>query len=143
MWFQMMPYQRIKRVIKEQEFGCAVACLAMVTDKTYWDVAESFSIDFTRKGMPRPEMMQWLADAGFAIILKEVQFYNHVNDARDEMLKPFALVHIVSLKQYVDSKLNHAVVMDSKGKLIDSDPKITDKIMRSVHYVQWVIGLYR
>lgn len=114
----------------------------MITGRSYADVVKDFHNDFDKKGIFTKQTIEYLADAGFSVIKKEVVFFNEKDDGRKELLKPFAPVHIVSIKQYFDLNKTHAVVMDAKGKLI-CPHGMSDAELRKVYRVEEVIGLYK
>lgn len=132
---------RIKFVATKDDFGCAIACLAMVTGRTYDDVSADFMRDFNKEGMPWMETVQYAGDAGFAIIEKHYSFWNSKDACMKEMYKPFADVHIMSVRPYADSKESHAVVMTSTGRIICPSKTSSERIKLS-YAVNAVAGLY-
>jgi hypothetical protein len=133
---------KIKFVKQEDRFGCAVACIAMATGRTYEDVSKDFAQDFNKRGLFTRQITQYLADCGFQIIYKKVDFFNDIKFGRDELLKPFAPVHIVNVKQYFDAGSGHSVVMDKKGKIFCPN-EVDEEEIKNAYCIDDVIGIYR
>lgn len=133
---------KISLIQQEHKKGCAVACLAMVTGKTYSEVAASFARDLDKKGLFPSETINYAADAGFDVIQKKVELYSHKDFGRAELLKPFAPVHILCGRQFFDSESTHVVVMDEKGKIFCPSGASEEKIL-SFYRFDHVIGLYK
>jgi ABC-type bacteriocin/lantibiotic exporter with double-glycine peptidase domain len=131
----------IKFVKQKEISGCAVACIAMVLGKTYDEIAADFQNNFSENGIELEKTVSYLADFGFEIIQKEVVAYNNVKFGKDELLKPFAPVHIVRIKLKFDSTYGHLVVMDGSGKLYCPDESTEEKIKNSF-VITTVLGLF-
>jgi hypothetical protein len=134
----------VKLVKQEDACGCAVACIAMVTNRTYQSVRADFENDFTKEGIYTDQILNYLTDAGFSAVLKQIHGWLHKDFYRKEMLKPFAPLHVVSLKPRADSRNHHMVAMDAKGKLHCPSGEWTDKEIREGSYlIETVIGLFK
>ncbi len=133
----------IKFVKQEHKSGCACACIAMVTGRTYAEIDKDFHNDFDEGGIDLVKTMDYLSDWGFRIIKKEIEYYlGDVKFGRDELLKPFAPVHLLRVKSKFDSTSGHLVVMDADGKLFcPSESKEED--IRNSYVITTVLGLYR
>jgi hypothetical protein len=133
---------KIEFVEQKHKYGCAVACLAMITGKTYDEVADAFEIDFDRKGMPWQLHGEYLGDQGFGVIEKVVKTYHDVAWTQKEMMKPFADAHLLSVSQFCGSKMNHAVVMTNKGKLICPNGICDADMRKGTYYIAHVLGVF-
>lgn len=133
---------KVRFVKQEARCGCSIACMAMVLNKSYAEIAKDFGNDFIDNGQPLDKSLDYLADAGFQIIAKEVKFWNNINFSRKEMLKPFAPVHLVRVLPRFDSENGHLVVMDKRGKLICPDGASERETLNS-YAITDVIGLYK
>lgn len=131
---------KIKLIYQKNKFGCAVACLAMVSGRTYDDVVQDFINDFNEDGLEIEKALDWLGDNGFSVLVKEIRCYNQKDFARAYMFKPFAEVHIVRVRNKVDT-MNHLIVMDKAGKLFCPDGT-SDADLRLCYLIDMVLGLY-
>lgn len=133
---------KIHYVAKEQDHGCVIACIAMVLNWNYWDVAQRFQTDLTKKGISLDYARAFVCEHGFTSIDKQAYGYMDVRVNNKRMLQPFGQIHIVRFTQFIDRKEGHAVVMDSKGKIIDPDTKDPYDPLK-VHYsVDRVLGFW-
>ena len=137
----MMKPIRIKFVKKEDAAGCAPACLAMITGKTYREVANSFKTDFGKEGITKDEMIHYLDECGFQVIYKSVRIYHDQHFGREELLEPFAPAHIIGIRHYSNKDDSHVVVMTSKGKIFCPDGMLEDSVY-DAYIVEDVIGVY-
>lgn len=131
----------IQFVKQKHQHGCGIACIAMVTGKPYDEIINDFLNDFHTEGMTAQSLMDYLGDLGFSIVFKRLSHWNNKDFARDEMLRPFAPVHILAIKRKADS-LGHFVVMDETGKLFCPNEKSHDQIKDS-YLIDEAIGLYK
>lgn len=131
---------KIKLIYQKNKFGCGIACLAMVSKKSYDNVVQDFINDFNENGLETDTVIEWLGDNGFSILVKDIRCYNEKDFARAYMFKPFAEVHIVRVRNKVDT-MNHLIVMDKKGKLFCPDGT-SDEDLRHCYLIDLVIGLY-
>jgi hypothetical protein len=130
----------IELVKQKHKKGCGIACLAMATNQSYDDVVKNFINDFDNDGMTSELVTEYLGDLGYSVIQKGIIYYNHKDSLKDEIIKPFAPVHIVSIKLKIDSTW-HFVVMDINGKFFCPGEICHDDI-RDAYYIQEVIGIY-
>jgi hypothetical protein len=112
----------------------------MITDRTYQQVAADFSAQFETNGMNSLPMFDYLADFGFQIVTKQAYSYHQKDFYRDELIKPFADVHIISVKPHFDDKMQHSVVMDSSGTIFCPAEK-TD--IKTVYAIDSIVGIFR
>ena len=131
----------IRFVKKEDASGCAPACLAMITGKTYREVANAFDKDFDTDGLTKDEMIHYLDECGFQVIYKNVKVYHDQRFGREELLTPFAAAHIVGIRHYSNKEDGHVVVMTSKGKMLCPDGMTEDSVY-DAYIVEDVIGVY-
>ncbi len=132
----------IKKVLQEDKFGCGIACMAMVLDKEYSEVLKDFKTDFSSDGITTEQLMNYLGDKGFSVLLKQITHYNDIDFARTEMLKPFADFHIISVHPYFDAEMYHFVVMDNKGKIYCPSGS-SEHDVKSSYAIPCTVGLYK
>lgn len=128
-------------VKQEHKSGCGIACIAMVMGKTYGEIVKEFLNDFDVEGMTTNLLMDYLGNAGFSIVFKQLSRWNHKDFAREEMLRPFAPVHILAIKWKADTN-GHFVVMDKDGTLFCPSGKSHDEV-KSSYLIDESIGIYR
>jgi hypothetical protein len=131
----------IDLIRQEDDYGCGVACAAMILNKSYAEVRKDFENDFSKKGVPLKKLVKYIGDHGYQAIRKEVVFYNHKNCGDAEMFKPFAPTHMLLYTPQFDSPNNHVVVMDENGKLYCPGGG-TDAEIRSAYRVNEVVGFF-
>lgn len=133
----------MKFIKQEQSHGCLIACIAMVMNWGYWDVAQFFVNDFTKSGVPLHKGATFLAENGYSIVSKETPHKCHRDFARDWMMEPFAPNHIIEFFQFTDTpKESHVVVMDAKGKIFDPGGHTAEDIIKGMYDLSRVIGIY-
>lgn len=138
---------KIKYVAQKHEYGCAIACLSMITGINYDEIEKKFQANFDKKGLDISYSIKFLIDNGFDVCRKEVIAFSNIEKAKARLLIPFANIHLLSMQPYVDSKTNHAVVMDSKGKIYD--PHIDNKkfnvteLIKKWYGPSYILGLWR
>ena len=133
---------KINYVRQKHRSGCAVACIAMVTGIPYEQVDKHFQTNFQHDGL-KPEITRmFVCDQGFSSIEAISHGYHSLSDSNKRMARPFADVHIVSVQPFADSEINHAVVMDKRGRVYDPDrPDI--KNLSAYYYIVRVSGFWR
>lgn len=133
----------IKLIKQKDKCGCAVACVAMVTGKSYKDIAFDFNQGFSEQGLVLDQTIEYLGNAGFSIIHKEIKHWMNISFGRSELLKPFAPVHVIRTVDKFDSESGHLAVMTKKGKIL-CPSGVSDKVIRRDSYaITDCIGLYR
>jgi hypothetical protein len=131
---------KIRYVQQEHEFGCLVACIAMVLGWDYDDVVNHFYNDFDKKGISGDFAKDFICEHGYSVIEKRGTGYIHIEEHNKRMMQPFAPIHIVSVKQFIDAKINHSFVMDAKGRHIDPHDKGITKV--EFYEAQHVMGFW-
>lgn len=131
---------RIKYVAQRQKKDCVIACLAMILPASYESIIQNFWTDFDRQGIELEHAANYLMDCGFFTIIKEGIGSPNNSMHNELMWKPFADVHIVSVRQFVDRKTAHAVVMSSTGKIYDPGQLKSSK--KDYYEVIKVLGLF-
>jgi hypothetical protein len=117
----------VKYVEQEHDYGCAVACIAMISGEAYADVERCFKEDFSKQALKHESVRDYLCDRNFAAIEKTAPGYADVRIANARMAVPFAPVHLVNVLPYVNAKHGHSVVMDGKGRVYDPQhPEVKD-----------------
>lgn len=112
---------KINYVRQKDDYGCAVACISMVTGIPYDKVAKDFHGDFKREGMDAKHTLAFVCEHGFSAIELVARNYSNVPATNQRMARPFAEIHIVNVQPRADSELNHAIVMDKRGRVYDPD----------------------
>lgn len=127
----------VQYVRQEEIYGCAIACLAMITGQTYWEVKkdmnywpdvggkEGMSVDFVGASYLF-EKFGYVAQTKYPTV-------GYTQAKRENWIKPFAEIHIVS----VQTTGAHAVVMDAEGNIKDPNlgdipRKLTDYDVKSI-----------
>ena len=126
-------------VKQEEEFGCAVACAAMILNRSYIDVRQDFENDFGKRGVPLNNLIEYIGAHGYSAIKKKPLFANHKNSMDAELLKPFAEAHLIEYMPQFDAKDSHVVVMDDGGRMFC--PSGTD--VDFGYKIRAVVGFYR
>src|ERR1051326_703414 len=132
---------KIQYVRQKDDFGCAVACISMVTGIPYDKVAQDFHADFKREGIHPEKTRDYVLEHGFSGIEVIPARYNNVPLTNARISKPFAEVHILSVQPRADSDLNHAIVMDKRGRVYDHDPP-QHKNLSHYYCIVRVLGLF-
>jgi len=118
---------KVEYVAQKDDYGCAVACISMITGIPYDKVASSFAANFKREGLSADHARNFLCEHGFSAIEAVAHGYGGVERSNARMAQPFAPVHLVTVQSQADATLNHAIVMDHRGRIYDPDnPKRRD-----------------
>lgn len=133
---------KIKYVRQKHRSGCAVACIAMVTGLSYEQVDKNFQTNFEHDGMYAEHSRTFVCDQGFTAIELLQYGYSNLASTNRRMNRPFADIHIVSVRPFADSKLNHAVVMDKRGRVYDPDSP-QKKSLAEYYSIVRVTGFWR
>lgn len=133
----------MKLVRQEEEKGCVIACIAMVMKKSYWDIRRDFTQDFEAQGLGFDTLADYMADHGYHSIRKKIAYWDKTRASmRDEMIAPFAPVHIVHLQLKYDGDWHHAVVMDKNGDMYDPGGH-EEEVLQGTYAVLETIGFYK
>lgn len=133
---------RLRLIEQEEECGCAIACMATLLGRDYADVRRDWHNDFSKEGIVLDDTIHYLGDHGFSIIHKASKGYNHKDDAREELLKPFAPIHLLRVLQKFDADQGHLVVMMDDGTIF-CPAGSTDAEIRDSYAITDVVGLYK
>lgn len=130
-------------IVKQKDRnGCAVACVATVIGKSYDEVKKDFICNFIDDGIGFDVMAHYIASSGFDILKKTISFYTKVEFGREELLKPFAPIHIVHVLGKMDLTYAHVVIMDDKGILWCPDG-MDDRDIRVSYRIIETIGIWK
>lgn len=132
---------KMVKINPEHSSGCAPACIATILGWKYDDVTKLFACDFSKEGITHEQSIQFIAYHGYDALTKEVMYHNHIDTRRPEMLKPFADVHFISTRPYVDSVDGHAIIMDKKGNIFD--PHKPEWRIETFYEILKVTGLWK
>ncbi len=132
----------IKYVKQKHKYACSIACASMITGEDYDELLKDFGNNFHKQGIDDDVFIRYLSSKGYSTLQKEVTYFSNKDLGREELLKPFAPIHLVKVKFNADSGLLHWVVMDKRGKLI-CPMEWTDKQVRESYQVVKVIGIYK
>lgn len=117
----------MRYVSQKSDWDCVIACLAMVTDKTYDEVHKNFTGYCEVNGDGRGIVNDGIGDEAFYDYLSEHGFvysvfqeeYTPSHEKRTHWpIPPFAPVHVVGVK--VDG-IEHSVVMTWNGIVYDPE----------------------
>jgi hypothetical protein len=130
------PIELVKQVDKT---GCAIACGAMVTGKSYEQVKKDMQ-QIYRAGTTDVGMFAYLYEEGFFV--RKLEKYNLIRaECRYWPPKPFAPLHWCQVQVDIDHLNSHAVIMDKYGKVFDPMGNVYDNF-DSYAKVYWVAGLW-
>jgi hypothetical protein len=132
---------RLKLVRQEEKCGCSIACIAMITGQSYSAVRQQWHHDFSADGIDIDKTKEFLRHRGFALVHKVARDVGHIDKVRQEMLRPFAPVHLVRILTKFDS-FGHLVVMAEDGTLLCPDGN-SDEVTRNAYSVTDCVGLFR
>jgi hypothetical protein len=110
---------KIVRVEQKNAMGCGVACLAMITGKSYDDIALSFDPkQLDEDGLDFATLDAYLAEHGYA-----TRLLSHARHGESEWPPdPFGPIHICQIRRQKFGDATHFVVMDRWGGVFDPDP---------------------
>lgn len=137
-----MKPQKVVHVTQKHKSGCLVACIAMVLGWEYDAVVNEFHNDFSKSGVNGNLAREFICDHGFSVIEKRGVGYQSLSEHNKRMMVPFAPIHIVSVRQFIDTpKTTHAFIMDGNGKIFDPHDKDQKKTL--FYYAEHVMGFYK
>lgn len=132
---------KFEYVPQEHDCGCSAACIAMALGVKYQDVVKHFRQDFDRQGLTDREVGDYIGDHGFSLIRKTAHCFMDIQSSNEKMMQPFADIHIVSARQFINSKMGHSFVMDSKGAIFDPENKDAKSLDR-YYSIDTVLGFF-
>lgn len=132
----------IKYVAQKYDADCGIACLAMALGLAYSRVEIDFAPFTKTDGMNPDATRNYIASQGYSVVSKTAAFYSKVKENNSRMLKPFAPVHLVRVKIFANSKMNHLVVMDSKGRVFDPSEESVKSLAEYYEIIE-VIGCWK
>jgi hypothetical protein len=137
-----MKAKSVAHVQQKHEYGCLIACIAMVMGWDYDKVVAEFHHDFNKSGTSGEFAKTFICDHGFSVIEKRGTGWTDIRLHNERMMVPFASVHIVCGQQFVDNpKHTHAFVMDGKGNIHDPDDK--NRKVVPCYEVRHVMGFFK
>lgn len=107
----------MKYVKQEDKFGCTVACMAMILDKTYQDIAYNFPAVNEKQGLCSMHYESFLFEHGYICYTLYPTIGWSQKKRENWPVEPFAPIHIVSVITNVNT--SHAVIMDEVGRVYD------------------------
>lgn len=128
-------------VPQKYESDCVIACIAMITGQHINKILYYFQNDFDKKGISTDFAITYINNFGISMAEKRTNGFVDLEKSNKILLRPFADIHLVSGKQYIDGKINHSVIMSKNGELFDpackkrKDWKVFYEIIR-------IIGCY-
>jgi hypothetical protein len=130
-------------VRQEDEWGCFIAAMAMVTGKTYAQVKAETGETYTNKSASYYSTDQYLTQNGYAYA-RLWSFNQFAQDADKNNVpmepwppKPFAPVHVC----LVTMSMGHFVVMLADGTVFDPTVE-AEKKLTDYERVNWVAGVW-
>ena len=118
------------RIQQKHSRGCGIAALAMLTGKSYEEVASYFDrIDFDKQGVHLRAMDDYRVDHGYAIARKYM-WLGYFIESRAPLRSPwppvpFSDVHLCEVEVNENAPMYHFVVMLRDGSIVD--PLFEDK----------------
>jgi hypothetical protein len=132
---------KIRHVKQEHEFGCMVACIAMVLNRPYDKIWPEFRNDFNKRGIDTSVAGNFICAQGWSMIEQRGQGFSTTQLHNQLLMRPFAPVHIVAVQQFVDdSKHCHAFVMNYRGKIYE--PKSPEIKTVEFYEVRHIMGFW-
>jgi hypothetical protein len=132
---------KIKYVAQKHEYGCSVACMAMITGLSYDEIERAFARDFSRGGLESNFSRAFICDHDFSAMVVTPHGYSDIRASNRRVSRPFADVHFVSVRPFPDSTLNHAVVMDRRGRVFDPQTR-GHRDLSPFYYINYVVGFF-
>lgn len=106
----------IRWVRQEEQYGCVIASLAMITGKTYQEVRQAFTGMEQGRGTDWTAMQAYLADLGYAVQWR-FAYCGYTNQKyTDWPPKAWADVHICTVETALGG---HSVIMLQDGSVLD------------------------
>ncbi len=133
--------KKIKLVRQQHANSCAIASIAMVSDKKYEDVLSDFWTDFNEEGLELSKTISYLGDHGYQLIHKYITHYGHKDFSKHLMLEPFAPRHIIRLQFKFDMDMGHVAAMDSDGTIYDPQG-LSDEEIRQAYIITDIVGVF-
>ena len=135
----MTPITYVKQ---RGETDCVIACLAMVTGKSYDETLEVFAPywdKYSEEGVGDNAFYQYLGDNGY-LVQTFKKFYEPTQSNRIIWpIEPFAPVHVLGVDYLGDE---HGIVMDKDGLIFD--PYDSKKIgLYEYQIVYEIIGIWK
>jgi hypothetical protein len=141
------PYKSgptLTRVEQDEVSGCSVACLAMVTGKTYDQVRGYFNRDLSndKGGLYQHHVDDYLAEHGYSVARRMARQPGATRRKRGWPPSPFADVHLVVVS--VGGGVHHAVVLLRDGTVYDPHPRNGGiRRLSDYKYINSIAGVYR
>lgn len=132
----------VQYVKTAEQNGCVIACLAMITEQSFYDVLSDMDRYWKNEGQDEGTddiaWVHYLSAHGYAI-----QDIDHEYTPDDKLikpwpLKPFAPIHMLFV--YADGP--HAVVMLNDGTIYDPNDVLI-KSITEYHRVYRMIGIWK
>lgn len=132
----------INLITQKHNRGCGVACLAMITGKSYDEILEDCEAAWDEQtGLYTNIVDAYLWDHGYAL-RKYYSNNNWQKIKRDPWpIKPFTDIHLVHLRVYELASCEHFVIMSRDGTVLD--PKLGHKPSLADYYnIYSISGIY-
>ena len=105
----------INYISQEETNGCAIACLAMIMQKSYNEVANSLEVN--NKGLDWMEVDRYLANNGYAVARKWKYDCTVKQNAIEWPPKPFGDIHLVQVM--TKNNTIHMIILLQNGTVLD------------------------
>lgn len=130
----------IKYIAQEESDGCLVACVAMVTGRTYKEIRAMAGPAY-KDGINYVVANDILADLGYAVMCRYRHQARVGGDRPEWPCTPFAPVHIAYV---IVTAGSHAAVVQSDGLVLDpwsiDRRSLLDPVYREIHHID---GIFR
>ena len=134
--------KKIKLVKQREGNDCGICVLSTILNKPYEKVKNDFYKDIIEDGISLDDAINYLGDHSCSLVYKTLTNYQNKDTAKDEMLRPFADIHVLSVRPYVDADMYHMVLMNKEGEILDPGGE-TDEFIRNLYQIVGVVGVYK
>lgn len=128
---------RVKWVQQQDDYGCGIACCAMISGKSY-DETKAETVNLYQGGMDFQDLFAYLFEQGYFL-----RRFDKINLVTDETRKDWPVLPadrcIACVLANRESSLSHFVVVE-KGVVFDP-ADITIKSLDAYVRVFWVVGI--
>lgn len=134
--------KKLKLIRQEESKGCGIACIATVLGRTYESVRNDFLGDVGEEGLSLEQIMDYIGDHQRTLVHKYVRNYSHKDICKNELLVPFAPIHVLRTIPYANSGVGHLAILDGNG-VIHCPDGFTDEFIRGSYAITDVVGIYK
>lgn len=133
----------LKMVYQPEKSGCGVAAVAIVVQRSYWEVRQYMDLphDFVNNGMYDDQLIELLDLFGWAVQNRRERIGRLNGTLRTPWPpEPFAQYHICTVKNLADNGYHYVVLLDD-GRVMDPTWGVVEGLYRYPQ-VLGVIGVF-